>query len=123
VDDWKTQNNFKTIEKMKAELEKIFTDGKLDETFKTAMTKADAEINSVADLLTKKKASEIITLIRKWEYDKDSETNKQKTVKIIKINMSKKPTDTDPTAEEITTGLYKLAVGDFKNKTEAEITA
>src|SRR6185437_2271511 len=105
---------------MEAELKKIFKDSKLDETFKEVMTKADSEITDVAQLLTKKKASEIITLIRRWEYDKDTDDNKKKTIKIIKMNMAKKKDDT-LTDEEITSGLYKLAISEYSPKTDTEI--
>jgi len=50
---------------METELKKIFKDGALDADFKKAMTKADSDISNVADLLTKKKAKDIITLIRR----------------------------------------------------------
>ena len=50
---------------MKGELDKVLKNGALDDTFKTAMTKADSEITDLAKLLQKKKAQEIITLIRK----------------------------------------------------------
>jgi len=50
---------------MEAELKKIFKDGALDDTFKVVMTKSDSEITDVANLLTKKKAKEVITLIRR----------------------------------------------------------
>jgi|SRR5215213_8455403 len=107
---------------MEAELKKILKDGALDADFKKVMTKADSEITGVADLLTKKKANEIITMIRKWEYDKETDADKKaRTVKVIKMNMDKKAKDVDPTDKEITEGLYKLAISEYKNKTDTEI--
>ena len=122
VNDWKTQTNFKTSETMETELKKIFKDNKLDEDFKKAMTKEDAEITDVANLLTKKKADKVIALIRRWEYDKKPQTEKDKLVKVIKMNMNKEPGEANPTEEEITTGLYKLAVSQYSMKSDSEIS-
>jgi hypothetical protein len=124
IDDWKTQTNFKTSATMEAELKKVLENGKLKDTFKAVMTKADSEITDLAKLLQKKKAKEVITMIRRWEYDQESDSAKKtKTVKVIKINMNKKKDDADPTDEEITTGLYKLAISEYSQKSESEITA
>ena len=121
VNDWKTQTNFKTAETMKKELAKVIKNGALDADFKKAMTTADAELTDLAKLLTKKKAKEVITLIRKWEYDQASEDKKSRQLKEIKMNLSKKPTDNLSEAE-ISEGLYKLAVSEFSTKTDSEIT-
>ncbi|CAG8507548.1 8231_t:CDS:2 [Cetraspora pellucida] len=85
-----------TSETMKKELEKVLESGKLKATFKTVMTKAD-------------------------KYDQETDSKKEKTAKIIKMNMNRKPEDANPTDEEITTGLYKLAVGEYSQKTEEQI--
>jgi hypothetical protein len=50
---------------MTAELKKVIKDNALDADFKKAMEKADAEITDLAKLFQKKKAKEIITLIRR----------------------------------------------------------
>ena len=118
IKDWQTQTNFKTAATVETELKKIFKNGTLDENFKKIITKADSEITDGAKLFQKKKAQEIITLIRKWEYDKA--TDQVKTQKIIKMNMDKRPGDT-LTEEEITTGLYKLAISEYKQKSDSEI--
>jgi len=39
------------------------------------------------------------------------------------MNMDKKKEDADPTDEEITTALYKLAVSEYKQKSDSEIEA
>jgi len=116
VDDWKTQNNFKTAESMETELKKIFKDGALDADFKKAMTKLDSEITDVANLLTKKKAKEVITLIRRWEYDENTDADKRK--KLVWTLELKDPKDDKKYLEdkelsdkEINDVLYEIAVG------------
>ncbi|KLL04269.1 MAG: hypothetical protein MRERV_25c020 [Mycoplasmataceae bacterium RV_VA103A] len=120
IDDWKTQNNFKTATTMENLIKKVLPNGKLDDKFKEVMTKKDAELTDLAKLFKKKKAKEIITLIKRWEYDSDTADNQDKVDKIIKMNMGKSKSDI-LSEEQITTGLYKLAVGEYSQKTEAEI--
>ncbi|CAG8789824.1 11437_t:CDS:10, partial [Gigaspora margarita] len=110
------QTKLKTLNPLLDETQ-VLSDGKLNDKFKEVMIKKDVELTDLAQLFKKKKAKEIITMIRRWEYDQETDNDKKsKTVKIIKMNMSKKPKDADPTDEEITTGLYKLAVGEYSQK-------
>jgi hypothetical protein len=50
---------------MEAEIKKIIKDGKLNEDFKKVMEKEDSELVDLPNLFKKKKAQEIITLIRR----------------------------------------------------------
>src|SRR5207245_3924274 len=101
---------------METELKKIFKDGALDADFKKAMTKLDSEITDVANLLTKKKAKEVITLIRRWEYDENTDADKRK--KLVWTLELKDPKDDKKYLEdkelsdkEINDVLYEIAVG------------
>src|SRR6266511_308383 len=106
---------------MKDLIIKVIKDGKLDENFKKAMTKEDAEITDLVNLFKKKKAKDIITLIKRWEYEQETDNSKkEKLVKVIKMNMTKKKVDV-LTDKEITEGLYKLAVSEYQNKNDSEI--
>ena len=117
---WNKINKFKNIAQVEELLKKIIgADQKVKSDFLVEIQKKDAKLTDLKTLLAKE-PKEVITLIIRYEYDKDSQDNQQKTVKMIKMNMSKKKED-DLTKEEITTGLYKLAVGEYSSKTTAEI--
>ncbi|CAG8835954.1 23949_t:CDS:1, partial [Gigaspora margarita] len=55
---------------MKKELEKVLENSKLKETFE--IVKVEANITDLAKLLQKKKAQKIITMIRHWQYDQET---------------------------------------------------
>jgi hypothetical protein len=76
----------------------------------------------LAKLFQKKKAPQIITVIKRFAYDQETDsTKKERMLKEIKMNMTKSK-DVILTEEEITTGLYKLAVSEYQSKTDSEIT-
>lgn len=123
VDDWQKQNNFKTSDTMTAELKRVMVEGVINPDFQKIMTKADAEITDLGKLLTKKKAKEVITMIRRWEYDegrdvwKDVEKGdrRKKLVWTLELkdpdNNKKYLDDKELTDKEINDVLYQIATG------------
>jgi len=121
VEDWQTQNRFKTAETMEAELKKVFKDNKLDADFTKLIQKEDAEITDIAKLFQKKKAQEIITLIEWFEYDKLDEDKKAEKKKKIVWTLEMKDKDNKYFEEDISGAsitekqikdcLYDIAVG------------
>ena len=121
VNKWKTVNQFKTPEQFSSLLKQVIKEENniktVDQKFLEEIKTADATLVDLKTLLTKE-PKQIITLIKRYEYNQLTDTGKSEKLKKLKWTLKRQDSE-NITEEEINDTLYKIAVAELMEATQA----